>query len=505
MIDMKSSRKTAVKTEFGDWQTPGELAALVCATVSRRIQPASVFEPNCGEGAFLQAAIHTFPTLQRILGLEVNQDYVLRSRSISHASLDVIHGDFFDYQWTKDIEQLPEPLLVLGNPPWVTNSDLMRLQSRNLPPKSNVNGVRGIDAITGKSNFDISECMLIKEIEALRGRDAALAMLCKTSTARKVIAYAWKNSISFSSAEIREIDARRYFGVSVAACLLLVRFAPGLDETDGLCAVYPSLDATDHKYVLGTRNGRLVSNAKIFDRYSELITSTPSHYCWRSGIKHDCAKVMELKILSDGSLLNGFGRSVDIEREVLYPMLKSSDLANGKIVTPRRMMLVTQRSVGRETSYLESTCPRAWRYLGEHADLFAKRGSSIYNKRPQFSIFGVGEYSFKPWKVAISGLYRKLAFRVVGPYDSRPVVFDDTCYFIGCESEEEACLIRDLFESQVCHEILEACIFWESKRPITRDVLSTINIHAVAHHLGVFESLKKVCPRISASAQTTLF
>ncbi|MCK4371802.1 MAG: SAM-dependent DNA methyltransferase, partial [candidate division Zixibacteria bacterium] len=124
---MKSCRKTAAKTEFGDGQTPGELAALVCATVSRRIQPASVFEPNCGEGTFLQAAIHTFPTVQRILGLEVNRDYVLRSQSISHASLNVIHGDFFDYQWTKDIEQLPDPLLVLGNPPWVTNSDLMRL------------------------------------------------------------------------------------------------------------------------------------------------------------------------------------------------------------------------------------------------------------------------------------------------------------------------------------------------------------------------------------------
>lgn len=502
---MKSRRKTAVKTEFGDWQTPGELAALVCATVSRRIQPASVFEPNCGEGTFLRAAIHTFPTVRRILGLEVNHDYVLRSQSISHASLNVIHGDFFDYQWTKDIKQLPDPLLVLGNPPWVTNSDLMRLRSGNLPPKSNVNGVRGIDAITGKSNFDISEWMLIKEVEALQGRDAALAMLCKTSTARKVIAHAWKNSLSFSSAEIREIDARRYFGVSVAACLLLVRFAPGLNETDGLCTVYPSLDATDQKYVLGKRNGKLVADADVFDRHSRLISSTPSHFNWRSGIKHDCAKVMELIILPDGTLLNGFGESVDIEREVLYPMLKSSDLANGEVKTPRRMMLVTQRSVGSETSYLESTCPRAWRYLVEHADRLAKRGSSIYNNRPRFSIFGVGEYSFKPWKVAISGLYRKLSFRVVGPHDGRPVVLDDTCYFIGCESEEEACLICELLESQVCHEILDACIFWESKRPITKDVLNTINIPAVAHHLGIIESLKIVCPRVFSSVQTTLF
>ena len=30
------------------------------------------------------------------------------------------------------------------------------------------------------------------------------------------------------------------------------------------------------------------------------------------------------------------------------------------------------------------------------------RKSSIYNKRPRFSIFGIGDYSFSKWKVAIS-------------------------------------------------------------------------------------------------------
>ena len=77
-------------------------------------------------------------------------------------------------------------ILVIGNPPWVTNSDLGQLGSNNLPTKTNFQGLRGFDARTGKSNFDISEWILVRLIEALPP-DGAIAMLCKTMTARKVL------------------------------------------------------------------------------------------------------------------------------------------------------------------------------------------------------------------------------------------------------------------------------------------------------------------------------
>ena len=80
--------------------------------------------------------------------------------------------------------------------------------------------------------------MLIKEIEALQGRNAMLAMLCKTATARKVILYAWKNELKFSRAEIREFDAQEQFGVSVDACLLTIRFSYQSDRTESPCRVY---------------------------------------------------------------------------------------------------------------------------------------------------------------------------------------------------------------------------------------------------------------------------
>ena len=168
---------------------------------------------------------------------------------------------------------------------------------------------------------------------------------------------------------------------------------------------------------------------------------------------------MELSTQPDGRLLNGFKKYVDIERDLLYPMLKSSDLANGTIQSIHRSMLVPQRSVGSETNCIESLYPKTWHYLMAHAEQLDRRGSSIYINKPRFSIFGVGDYSFKPWKIAISGFYKILTFRVIGPCAEKPVVFDDTCYFLACETEEEANIIRSILESQVAHEILTAHIF----------------------------------------------
>ena len=61
--------------------------------------------------------------------------------------------NFFEKDWTGTLSGLGEPILVIGNPPWVTNSAMGLLGGSNLPSKSNFQRLRGLDAITGKSNF----------------------------------------------------------------------------------------------------------------------------------------------------------------------------------------------------------------------------------------------------------------------------------------------------------------------------------------------------------------
>jgi hypothetical protein len=73
-------------------------------------------------------------------------------------------------------------------------------------------------------------------------------------------------------------------------------------------------------------------------------------------------------------------------------------------------------------------------------------------------------------------------------------VFDDTIYFLACQSRQEAELLASLLNSAPAREFYSAFIFWDSKRPITVDVLrrldlrklpSTFAAPAVAHSPGV--------------------
>jgi len=480
-------RRTRSVVEFGDFQTPPALAAGVCRLVAQRgFRPASVIEPTCGTGNFLLAAEHTFPDARAILGLEINADHV-RSAEERTGRARIRQADFFRIDWAALLDELPEPVLVVGNPPWVTNAGLGALGSENLPTKDNPHRLTGLEALTGKSNFDISEWMLIRLLESIAGREAALAMLVKTAVARKTLAHAWRRAIRLGSAELHAIDARRWFEATVDAGLLLVR--PSRTRSLRDCRLHPALGSPRSTGTIGWRDGRLVADVNRYRRWKHLIG--PERRKWRSGIKHDAAKVMEFRRL-DALLTNGLGETVDLEADHLFPLRKSSDLGKPPSDRPARRLLVTQRRIGEPTDPIRTAAPRTWRYLERHARRLEGRASAIYRGRPRFSIFGVGDYSFAPWKVAISGLYKRLQFEVLGPEDGKPVVLDDTVYFLPCETGAQAKFLVALLASEPAEAFYRAFIFWDNKRPITREVLAGLDLRALARELGRGETYERL-------------
>jgi hypothetical protein len=182
---------------------------------------------------------------------------------------------------------------------------------------------------------------------------------------------------------------------------------------------------------------------------------------------------------------NGLGESVDLEPDCLYPLLKSSDVARRAPAAPSRWLLVTQSHVGADTATLRRTAPKTWNYLATHAARLDRRGSSIYKGRGPFSIFGVGPYSFTPWKVAVSGLYKSVHFRVVGPHGGRPVVFDDTCYFLPCADRPQAEAVVRVLDFEAARGLLSALIFRDAKRPITAEMLQRLDLTRLATACGV--------------------
>ncbi len=60
--------------------------------------------------------------------------------------------------------------------------------------------------------------------------------------------------------------------------------------------------------------------------------------------------------------------------------------------------------------------------------------------------------------------------------DGKPVMLDDTCYFVSCRSIEEAEFVVELLNSEEAKILLESMIFWTNKRPITSELLKRLHI-----------------------------
>lgn len=107
----------------------------------------------------------------------------------------------------------------------MTNSTLSVLGSDNLPLKANFKGLKGIDAITGASNFDICEYIILQLINEYRDTNTIIAMLCKTSVARNIFKELKRNYINFTSCNILEFDAAKIFGINASACVLVIQLS----------------------------------------------------------------------------------------------------------------------------------------------------------------------------------------------------------------------------------------------------------------------------------------
>jgi len=480
-----ATKKSRQVREFGDFQTPQDLVSqAIGVMIHSGFSPKSILDPTCGKGSFLLAAANSFTAANTLVGVDINSDYLReihrQCKEEWQTTIKTIHADFFTFDWEMLINELEEPIAIIGNPPWITSAELGELGSSNLPQKSNFKGRKGIEALTGKSNFDISEWMLLKHIEWLQTKKGFLAMLCKTSVARKVLIHVWKTGQILGTSGIYRVNAMKHFDASVDACLFIVDYTVrGTKSFD--CNVYDSLRYQKPSHVIGYREGALLSDIMLYKKWHGLL-GQDKHYVWRSGIKHDCYKVMELE-REGGLFINGYGEMVELEETYVYPLYKSSDISNGRLQF-NKYVIVPQRTTGEDTSHIATDAPKTWAYLIKNAEKLDRRRSIIYKKRPRFSIFGVGGYSFVPWKVAISGFYKNLSFKVLAPTNEKPAMVDDTVYFLSCKSNAEAEFLADILNSEPSQEALNSLIFWDNKRPITTGVLNCLDIRTVAEELS---------------------
>lgn len=455
--------------EFGDFQTPVGLA-LQCLKVLGLPANARVLEPTCGAGAFLEAATEVAPFSERI-GVEINEQYAAEAAKWA----DVTTANVFQVtlpnlaQWDTD-----GPLFVVGNPPWVTAAELKRMDSKNLPPKENFKKVKGLDALLGSSNFDVCEYIILKVLREFSREPFFLGMLCKTQVARNVIDFAASINLPISGASLYRIDAMKWFDAGVDACWFTVEVNPST-EPDYTVAMYEDVFKPDDKPAgrFGIVDSLLVSDVDKYVSVRDADGTSP--FVWRSGLKHDASSVFELVATPEPTTKGG--QKLDLEPQYVFPFLKSTDIFRGRHRALSKWVVVPQLEFGAETNHLRVTAPHLWEYLESNATVLDGRKSSIYRNRPRFSVFGHGDYTFARYKVAVSGLHKEPVFRLIAPLNDQPVVLDDTCYLLPFDDSTEAIVVTTILNSAECIALIESLVFWDSKRPITKKLLSRLDLN----------------------------
>ena len=453
------------KKELGDYQTPPFFTEIVCDYLKNhlKISPDAIIEPTCGIGNFLKTASEFFPNTP-LYGIDIDSDKLSQVDG-TIAGLTLINEDIFSFKF--DGFDKTSSFLILGNPPWVTNTELSKMDSGNLPEKVNFKNELAIDAMTGESNFDISEAIILRMIEEFKNTPSTIAFLCKTTVARNIFTEMQRSNIAYSFVRQLNFNASKVFRIDAEACLFIIRFG-GKPLKKEICEVADLSNPNRTLYRYGFKSRLFYSN---LDNIPDI--DGQCQFEWRQGVKHDCANVMELT-LTDNKLTNKAGKNVNIEDSLIYPLLKTSQLKEPVIKQTSNCILITQKKVRQDTSYIRNEVPKTWKYLNDNREFFDKRKSSIYINKPDFSIFGIGDYSFKKYKVAVSGFYKNPMFCLV--YAKKPMMLDDTCYFLSFDSFNDAYITMLILNTPLVKRFLKNIAFLDSKRPYTKKVLKRIDL-----------------------------
>ena len=267
-------------------------------------------------------------------------------------------------------------------------------------------------------------------------------------------------------------DAKKEFKVAVAASLFECQIG---EKPQTQCQVY-DFYTRNYSHAFGWVKEVFVSNVQDYGQIDFLDGRSP--LIWRSGIKHDCAKVMELS-LEETIYFNGLKEIVDVDEQTLFPLLKSSDIGRGRKES-RKYIVLPQTHISEDTAILKRTAPKTYAYLLEHAKYLDGRKSSIYRNKSRFCVFGLGDYSFAPYKVVISALYADIIFSLIEPVEGKPVMVDDTCYLLGFQNLEYAKLTLFILQSKLLKTFIRNISFADAKRVVSRELLMRINLYQLS-------------------------
>lgn len=151
-----------------------------------------------------------------------------------------------------------------------------------------------------------------------------------------------------------------------------------------------------------------------------------------------------------------------IEKDLVYPLLKPKNIKKWKITGYLYAVLPQKKNGEDNESELRREYPDTYKYLHRFEADLLKRSSRWFKTEgiPFYSIFGIGEYSFKPYKVVWCCMSYLPNFVVVSTVNDKwlgkkLVMPDNTIGYFSCDTENEAHYICAIMNSAIISKYFE--------------------------------------------------
>ena len=98
-------------------------------------------------------------------------------------------------------------------------------------------------------------------------------------------------------------------------------------------------------------------------------------------------------------------------------------------------------------------------------------------------MFGIGDYSFVKYKVGISGFYKNPFFALLDG-SNKPIMTDDTSYFITFDSYDMAYMAMLCLNNNKVKKYLTQISFQDAKRPYTKQILNNLDFEKIVNTIS---------------------
>lgn len=394
----------------------------------------SVIDTAAGSCNFLLYLADLYPNIT-FYGIEKNiQVYnqtkiiVDKYKNIKYFLGDAIY-DFFD---------IPKCDLYIGNPPWVNFIDLDKEYRDKIKETwtQYFSVKKDFRMLLGDSRGDLCQLFMYMSIKKYLKDGGRFSVLMPIMSIRS------KNSSSHDFREFKNINVTKITEItSISPFENTERsscFIDGFNEGDTKFPIEYVVFGKDTLTKKLTKKG----NNLVFEGDRDILGK--SEYVARQGINTLGANDIFI-----------FKSEPKLKSPLIKRLLKSSDIKKWYYKPSYWILLPYEDKKVIDEQMMENNFPQIYEYLNSHRDKLSRRKSKLVKKN-FYQLFGVGDYTFKKYKVIWKGLGSKKLECVVVDEETLPNQ-SMNCY-ISTDNFDEANYICAVLNSNFFeNELLKVC------------------------------------------------